>query len=200
MKKAIERLKEEYLEGEIFYKPRSPRVYGVYSFMLDDRVDRKIIKYLNETSEIKYSTIMEKYREYKEERFKLRQLVKSNQLDKDSFDDQNREWRKYETVKQQIERMLDCGEGLKRIESFILEGIKNKTNNFNNIKTIEKIVFNSVDGRVFGNAFIYKITGYVDCYLKSGMFSKNMEKSIFQQRLTTKQVRSSGLDGNLMTR
>jgi len=180
IERAIEQFKEEYVEGETFEKPGIPRDYGPYDFRLDDRVDRKILKYLNETKKSKYAAIMEKYKEYQEEKHKLRRLLKSNQMDEDSYADRaNESWRKYEIAKEQINRMVDCGEGLKIVESFIMNGVKNKTDNFKDIKSIKEILFNSVDGSVLGNTFIYKITGYADCYLKSGMFSKKYGRKYF---------------------
>lgn len=185
--RAIEEAKETYIEGETFIQPKIPPSYSPNDFMLDDRVDRKILKYLNETRKSKYDAVMEKYKECKKEIYELRRLLKSNQIDEDSCEDRCKElWRKYEIAKEQIDKMLDCGEALKTFLNFIIKGIEDKTNNFHGIKSIGNMVFDSVDGRVSESSFAYKITGCVECHMKLGILTTKLVKRYFSSEVDYK--------------
>jgi hypothetical protein len=172
--------REYYMNEGSIYEPDDYKNAHELGLELDDRVDRKILKYINETKRSKYDAMIEKVREYIAERNKLQHQLKAGQIDEDTYDDLHAEsWKKFEITKDQISKMLDCRQAMMTVRDFIVESVESKSNVFRDIKSIGRIVFSSVNGRMSANTFIYKITGYADCYLKSGIFSTKPGRRYF---------------------
>jgi hypothetical protein len=168
---------------------RESEGFGSLGYNIDDRVSRKILRYLKETTERKIGAIEQKFEEYKLERARLKRLFDSGRIDEDAYEDQRKElWEKYMAARQQLEKILDCGEALKVVFDFILKCGKEKLEVFRDIKSIDidQLVFKSVDGKASGDSFVYRITGSLDCLVKSGMFSTKQTKKYFSAEVDYK--------------
>jgi hypothetical protein len=180
--------------------------YGWHHGELDDRVDRKITRYLNETRKRKIDAINAKIERFLLERRKLEHAFKSNQMNEDIYDNSRKELENnFQAVTDQVMTMLDCGEALMEIAKFIEatvhwgwgkgggyhiqipESVKKASQkSFNDIREIKRIVFYLVDGKACGDSFVYKIAGFIDCVAKSGIFSTKLSNKYFSAEVDPK--------------
>lgn len=185
---SYEEITEEDMQiaGELFRLTIFTSINSSFKYYIDDRVDRKILRYLKETAERKYDAAKSKLEEYESERVKLKRLLNSGKIDEDAYDDQCKElWKKYEMARDQILNMLDCRQALEKVYDFIFKSVKEKSGVARNIKSIDRLIFSSVDGKISESSFIYKITGILDCSV-GGLFSTQPAKKHFSAEVDYK--------------
>lgn len=182
--------------------PRSPESSTIVlswgkgaSAILDDRVDRKIARYCGEAAKRQTEALKRKLMDCVAEIDRLKRFLDSKQIDEDDYDNQRKAaWSKYETAKHLLQEVLNPGWAMVEVYEFMLKSAENRSGVFCDIilvdtrtnQTVFKVVFSSVDGKTSGNSFAYKITGTVDCLVKSGMFSKRPSRKYFSAEIDYK--------------
>jgi len=73
--------------------------------------------------------------------------------------------------------------GQKEIEGTLINRIKSDISRSPNIKKIDDIVFESFDIDTWGDMPIYKVDGYVECRVKTGVFSTEQGKKGFSAKV-----------------
>lgn len=205
--KFIEAAAKEMMGPELLDEPGAEFEDGIYlgsNQELDDRVDRKILRYLKETRKARDNAMKAKLEEFRPEYQKLKNSLESNQIDEDTYDDLRKELAvKMSRAAHQIGGMLDCAEAMRGVGRFIEatvnrwsedhqsleipESIKKASQKgFKDIREIKRIVFYLVDGKTYADSFVYRIAGLIDCVAKSGMFSTKPSKRYFSAEVDFK--------------
>lgn len=156
---------------------------------LDDRVDRKIVRYIKESLERKHQAEWTKFEEFVREHRKLKYAFQSGQIDEDTYYNSREKLKSNYPI---LTGRVDCGQALVIIKEFIEDTAhwgpeheaefmltKECRDVFKKIKEIKKIVFCLVDGKAYESSFVYKIAGFVDCIAKSGIFSTELTRKYF---------------------
>lgn len=199
----------EEMRGPLFLSDENGAEFedGIYlgsNQELDDRVDRKILRYLKETRKARHDAMKAKLEEFRPEYQKLKNTFESNQIDEDTYDDLSKELAvNMSSAAGQIGRMLDCAEAMRGVGRFIERTVNRRSEDyqslqipesikkasqkgFNDIREMKRIVFCLVDGKTYADSFVYRIAGLIDCVAKSSMFSTKPSNRYFSAEVDFK--------------
>lgn len=170
---------------ELWHEPNQSLIESMtgndIQFQLDDRVDRKFIRYLKSVAMKKAEVTYSRFMEYQASQTKMEQTFASHEIDEDSYDNKRKDLETAFNVWEcRVREMLDGGRmTLDKISNYVHQGVENKSKGFGGITTSEGVRFHSIDAKPVGDSFVYMIGGCLKCKVRSGVFSSKETSKCF---------------------